>query len=238
MPRGEPDAPPAALRDNRNAQPDARRARKRSLEIGGVPAWRRLSQTVAIRQSQETSAGGSGLNHPAGFAAAKVEAAAQAVSNAAGASPSPEAARRVGNARTLAQTARSDATAARDRTAGAITTAAAFVKEETTDVQMLIAAADAEIATGNFTDAKIHLDKAARRVRDAHGRSASLDYSYAQLYDKMSTHAADPAARRKLLQQAGEAFQRFVKTGTGARVRYATARRAEIAEELKELGPP
>ncbi|HEY0479914.1 MAG TPA: hypothetical protein VGD37_20485 [Kofleriaceae bacterium] len=203
-----------------------------------MPAWRRLSQTVAIRQSQETSAGGSGLNHPAGFAAAKVEAAAQAVSNAAGASPSPEAARRVGNARTLAQTARSDATAARDRTAGAITTAAAFVKEETTDVQMLIAAADAEIATGNFTDAKIHLDKAARRVRDAHGRSASLDYSYAQLYDKMSTHAADPAARRKLLQQAGEAFQRFVKTGTGARVRYATARRAEIAEELKELGPP
>ncbi|TMQ11267.1 MAG: hypothetical protein E6J91_23760 [Deltaproteobacteria bacterium] len=170
-------------------------------------------------------------------AAAKVEAAAKAASDVGGASPSPDAARLVEQARALAQTARAAATATRDKAASAVATASEFLKAETSDVQILIAAADAATAVGNFTDARANLDKAARRLRDAGARSASLDYSYAQLYDKMSTRTSDPAAKRKLLQQAADAYRRFTSTGTGPRVRRASDRLAEIADEIKELGP-
>ena len=42
----------------------------------------------------------------------------------------------------------------------------------------------------------------------------------------------------KLLQQAQQAYQRFAKAGTGARVQRATARANEIADDIKELGNP
>lgn len=103
---------------------------------------------------------------------------------------------------------------------------------------MLIAAADAATAAGDFTEAKADLDRAAKRVHEARTTNASLDYSYAQLYDKMSAHTQAPAARRKLLQQAEAAYRRFAGTGTGPRVQRAKDRLSEIADEIKELGTP
>jgi hypothetical protein len=52
----------------------------------------------------------------------------------------------------------------------------------------------------------------------------------------MAGRTQDPAARRKLLQQAEEAYRRFAETGAGPRVQRANDRLAEIADELKELG--
>jgi uncharacterized phage infection (PIP) family protein YhgE len=170
--------------------------------------------------------------------AAKVEAAAKAAAAAAGASPSPDAAKLIDDAKALAQSARSAATATRDKAAATVKTAADFIKAETSDVALLIAAADAAIAAGHFTEARSNLDKAAKRVRESGSKNPSLEYSYAQLHDKMSAHTQDPAAKRKLLLQAKDAYQRFAKTGTGPRVQRANDRLTEIADELKELGPP
>jgi hypothetical protein len=117
-----------------------------------------------------------------------------------------------------------------------VASATAFLKEETSDVQILVASADTAILTGDFTTAKTNLDRAAKRLRDAGGRTASLQYRYAQLYDKMAEHARDPAAKRKLLLQAQASYQQFVRAGTGPLVPRAKDRLAEIADELKELG--
>jgi tetratricopeptide (TPR) repeat protein len=171
-------------------------------------------------------------------AAAKLDAAAKAAAAAAGASPSPDAAKLLEEARTLAQNAHAAATAAHDKAASSVKTATDFLKNETSDVNMLIAAADAATAAGDFAEAKKDLDRAAKRVRDSATKNANLDYSYAQLYDKMSTHTQDPAARRKLLQQAEDAYQRFAAAGTGPRVQRAKGRLTEIADDIKDLGPP
>jgi len=170
--------------------------------------------------------------------AAKLEAAADAAADAAGASPSPDAAKLVADARALAQGARAAATAARGKTAAAADKARKYVTAETGDPQMFIAAADAAIASGEFTDAKQNLDKAAKRIRASGAKTASLDYSYAQLYDKMAARTKDPATKRKLLQQASASYQRFANTGTGPRVQRANDRLTEIADEIKEFGPP
>jgi HEAT repeat protein len=171
-------------------------------------------------------------------AAAKTEAAAQAVSEAAGTSPSPDAAKLVAEATALAKGARDAATTARGKTAAAAKRAREYVKTETGDAQMFVAAADAAIAVGNYSDAKQNLDKATRLHRAAGTKSASIDYSYAQLYDKMATRTQDPAAKLKLMQQARQAYEQFAKAGAGSRVQRATARAAEIADEMKELGQP
>jgi serine/threonine-protein kinase len=170
--------------------------------------------------------------------AAKVEATAKAAAEAAGASPSLDAAKLVADANALAQDARSRATATRGKAAEAAEQARAYVTIWTVDPQTLIAAADAAIAAGSFADARQNLDKAAKLSRKAGGRTASLDYSYAQLYDKMAARTQDPAAKRKLLQHAKDAYGRFVKTGAGARVQRANDRLTEIADDIKELGPP
>ncbi|HWO26063.1 MAG TPA: HEAT repeat domain-containing protein [Kofleriaceae bacterium] len=171
-------------------------------------------------------------------AAAKVEAAAKTAAEAAGPSPAPDAAKLVEDAQALAQAARDAATAARDKVAGSEKQAQSYAKTWTEDPQLLITAADTAIATGRFAEAKQSLEKAAKLLARQGGRSASIDYSYAQLYDKMATRTKDPAGRRQLLQQAADAYQQFAKTGTGSRVRRARARAAEIADDLKELGPP
>jgi len=170
--------------------------------------------------------------------AAKVEAAAKAASDGAGASPSPDAAKLVAEANVLAKEARDAATAARGKTAGAVKQARDYVKAETGDPQMFVAAADAAIAAGNFGDAKQNLDKAAKLNRAAGTKHAGLDYSYAQLYDKMAARTKDPAAKLKLFQQAQQAYERFARTGAGSRVQRATDRAAELADEIKELGQP
>jgi hypothetical protein len=97
---------------------------------------------------------------------------------------------------------------------------------------------DAAIASGDFAGARQNLDKAARQIHASGAKNASLDYSYAQLYDKTAARTQAPAAKRKLLLQAGEAYRRFANTGAGPRVQRANDRLTEIADELKELGPP
>jgi eukaryotic-like serine/threonine-protein kinase len=171
-------------------------------------------------------------------AAAKVGVAAQAAAAAAGASPAPDAAKLVQEARALEQRAREAAAAARAKLEDARQLAQRYKKTWTGDPQILIAAADASIATGDFADARQNLGKAARLIQQSGARRAGLDYSYAQLFDKMAARAQDRAAKRKLLQQAEEAYRRFAKSGTGPRVQRATDRAAELADELKELGQP
>lgn len=170
--------------------------------------------------------------------AANVEAAAKAAAAAAGASSSPGATKLVADARVLAHTARAASTAARTRAAAAVTAAAGYLKDETSDVQILIASAEAATLTGDFPTAKANLDRAAKRLRDAGARTTRLDDPYAQLYDKMAEHTRDPTGKRKLLLQAQAAYQRFARTGAGPRVQRAKDRLTEIADELKELGPP
>jgi hypothetical protein len=169
-------------------------------------------------------------------AATRTEAAAKAATDAAGASPSPDAAKLVAEATALAKTTRDAATAARTKTTPAGKKAREYAKAETGDPQMFVAAADAAIATGNFRDAKQNLDKAAKLGRASGVKTAGIDYSYAQLYDKMATRERDPQAKLKLLQQAQQAYTQFAKTGSGSRVQRATDRAGELAEDIKELG--
>jgi HEAT repeat protein len=170
--------------------------------------------------------------------AGKLEAAAKTAADTAGASPSPDTAKLVDHAKALAQGARTAATAARGKMADAAGKARKYVTTETGDPQIFIAAADAAIASGDFTGARQNLDKAARQIHASGAKNASLDYSYAQLYDKTAARTQAPAAKRKLLQQAGEAYRRFANTGAGPRVQRANDRLMEIADEIKELGPP
>ncbi len=171
-------------------------------------------------------------------AATKVEAAAKTAVEAAGASPSPEAAKLVDDAKALAQHARDGATAARDKVADAAKKADTYLKAWTGDVQLLISAAEAANAAGDFAEAKKNLDKAAKRLHTSGAKNANIDFVYAQLYDQMAEHTQDPAGKRKLLQQAEDAYRRFAKAGTGSRVQRANDRMTEIADEIKDLGPP
>ncbi|MCW5809026.1 MAG: hypothetical protein KIT31_42125, partial [Deltaproteobacteria bacterium] len=96
-------------------------------------------------------------------------------------------------------------------------------------------AADAAIATGNFADAKRDLDRAAHVLKASGARIPGIDYSYAQLHDKMAARTADPVAKRRLLEQAKSSYEAFARHGTGSRVQRATDRAAEIADDLREL---
>jgi len=170
--------------------------------------------------------------------AAKVEAAAKAAAEAAGANPSPDAAKFIDDAKALAQHARDNATAARDKVAEATKKADAYLKAETGDVSLLISAAEAAIAAGDLPSARKNLDKAEKRLHASGAKNASIDFDYAQLYDQMAEHTQDPAGKRKLLQQAKDAYQRSTKTATGTRVQRATERLTEIPEEINSLGAP
>jgi serine/threonine protein kinase/HEAT repeat protein len=170
--------------------------------------------------------------------AGKVEAAAQAAADAAGASPSPDAAKLVAEAQTLAHGAREAATSARGKATDAADKARGYLKAWTGDFQLFISSGNAATAAGNFTDAQRNLDKAARLLQKIGAKNSSLDYAYALLYDKMAGHAQDPAAKRKLWQQAQDAYRKVAKTGAGPLVQRSNDRVTEIAEELKELGAP
>jgi hypothetical protein len=163
--------------------------------------------------------------------AARAEASAKAAADAAGSSPIPATAQLVTDAQTAATAARTAATAARAAADAAAKKARDYARSETEDPQLYVSAADAAIATGNFGDARRDLDRA-----KAHGGTAGLDYSYAQLYDKEAAREKDPAAKLKLLQQAKASYEVFAKTGTGTRAQRATDRAAELADEIKEAG--
>jgi hypothetical protein len=171
-------------------------------------------------------------------AAARAEAAAKTVVAAAGTSPSPEAAKLVADAQTSATAARTAATSVRGKADAAMKKAHDYANAETEDPQMFVAAADAAIATGNFGDAKADLDKAQKAQRATGTKAASIDFSYAQLYDKMAAREKDPAAKLKLLQQAKQSYETFARTGAGTRAQRATDRAAELVDDIKELGTP
>jgi hypothetical protein len=170
-------------------------------------------------------------------AADTTEAAARTVSEAAGASPSPAAAQLVADAAALARTARGAATAAHNKRVEAGDKASKYVKDETRDAQIVIAAAETAIASGNFVEAKQKLDQAAKAIRRSGARSSSLDALYGRLYQQMAARIRDPDARRKLLEQEVNAYRHLAKTGSGPEVQRANDRLAELADEIKQLGP-
>ena len=104
------------------------------------------------------------------------------------------------------------ATDARTKSDAAAKKARDYAKAETDDPQMYVAAADAAIATGNLADAKHDLDKAA----PCHGgeERAAIDYSYAPALRQDGDREKDPAAKRKLLEQAKQAYETFARTGS------------------------
>jgi len=169
--------------------------------------------------------------------AEKVEAAATDASTAAGATPSPDAAELVAEAKALAQSAHDTAATARGKAADAAAKARTYVTTQTGDVRMYLAAADSAIRAGKLTDAQDSLDKATKLLRKSGAKSVSLDFLYGRLYDKMAETSHHPADKHQLLQQAEAAYRRFAKTGTGRNAQTANERLAEIADELKQLGP-
>lgn len=166
-------------------------------------------------------------------AAGKAELAAQTASDAAGASPSREAAKLVDQATVLAQGALDAASAARGKHAHLTEVIRICI---TVDVQVLLDGAAASMASGNLPGAQQRLDRAASLLGPSKSKHPRLDYLSAQLHDRMAARTQDPAAKRELLRQAAEAYQRFAKLGSGPRIALANDRAAEIATELEELG--
>ena len=171
-------------------------------------------------------------------AALRAETAAKLAVSSAGATPSPESAKLISDAQAAATAARTAATAARSKADALMKKAGEYAKSETEDPAMFVSAADAAIATGSLSEAKHDLDKAAAAQRATHTKTNGIDYSYAQLYDKMAHREKDPAAKLKLLQQAKQSYEAFARTGSGSRVQRATDRASELADDIKELGAP
>nr|HEX4312576.1 HEAT repeat domain-containing protein [Kofleriaceae bacterium] len=168
--------------------------------------------------------------------AARAEAAANNAASLAGSAiEQPDINKVVTDAKASATAARASATAARTAADAAAKKARDYAKSETEDPQLFVAAADAAIATGNLGEAKHDLDRAAKA---GGARPAGLDYSYAQLYDKQARGEKDPAAKKRLLEEAKASYEAFAKTGAGARAQRATARAQELADELKDLAAP
>ncbi|HXT51748.1 MAG TPA: HEAT repeat domain-containing protein, partial [Thermoanaerobaculia bacterium] len=195
------------------------------------------SDDAAINHIEELAANLGGAAAKLEAVATKVEAAATAASTAAGATPSPDAAELVAEAKALAQSARDAAATARGKAADAAAKARTYVTAQTGDLRMYLAAADSAIRAGNFIGAQNSLDKATSLLRKSGAKDTSLDFLYGRLHDKMAETSRNPADKRQLLQQAADAYRRFVKTGTGRNAQTANERLAEIADELKQLGP-
>ncbi len=170
-------------------------------------------------------------------AIAKLDAAAKAVTDAAGTGAPPDGAKLVAEAQASLKVAHQSGAAAKARGERAEKKIKDYAKAETGDAQMFIASAEAAIASGNLSEAKRDLDKAAASMKVTGAKNASIDYSYAQLYDKLGARTADATQKVKLLQQAVAAYQRFARTGSGTRVQRAKDRATELAEDIKELGP-
>jgi HEAT repeat protein len=171
------------------------------------------------------------------IAATSVEAAANAVSEAAGASTSSHVAKLIADATVLAQTARGVATGAHNKVVDADDKARKYVKDETRDAQILIAVAETAIASGHFLEAKQKLDQAANLIRRSGAKSTRLDSLYGRLYQQLAARIQDPVAKRRLLEQAVNAYRHLAKIGTGPDAQRAKDRMTELADEIKQLGP-
>jgi serine/threonine protein kinase/HEAT repeat protein len=170
--------------------------------------------------------------------AAKAEAAARAASDAADANPSSPAAELVAQARALAQAVQADASSSRSKAGDGRDKARTYIKAETGNVHVYIAKADVDTMAGRFDAAQHGLDRAAKLIRASGSKNASLDFSYAQLYDQRAIRALDPADKRKWWEHAQDRYHRFAEAGTGPRVQQAEQRATEIADLIKQLGVP
>ncbi len=170
--------------------------------------------------------------------AAQVDAAATAVEAAAGTRPAPAARTLVETAGAAARDARKASAAVKTRTSAAARKARSFAQDEADDAQMLVTAADAAIASGNLGEARRNLDRAAHLIRNGAPAVPGIQYSHAQLWDKLAAREKDPAGRLALLQKAKDAYLGFARSGGGARAKRAQARADELAEEITELGQP
>ena len=200
----------------------------------GQPA----KEDTAVKAVEDLSTGLDTSAKAVAAAADRAEAAAKLAATAAGATPSADSAKLLADAQAAATEARAAATAARSKADALMKKAGEYAKSETEDPAMFVSAADAAIATGSLSEAKHDLDKAAAAQRATHTKTNGIDYSYAQLYDKMATREKDPAAKLKLLQQAKQSYEAFARSGSGSRVQRATDRASELADDIKELGTP
>jgi hypothetical protein len=229
-------------------------ARMAAAAAAGAPATRDIKQ---LGEELATTTAGTGkpdattlkrveeLARSIDKAAAELEAVAEkigtdakAVVADAGARPSPEARKLVDQANGHAAAAREAAEAARTKARDAGEQAAKFKAQWAGDPQTLIAGANAAIAAGDFGDARRKLDEATKLLRERRQTNPNLQYSYGRLYDKQAAQTKDPAAQRKLLQQAVKAYRGFAKAGKGANVQQATGRAEELEDKLKRLGAP
>ena len=166
--------------------------------------------------------------------AARVEASARATSDAAGAAPSPEASKLIDEAKQRAQAVRDAATATRAKATAAAKKANEFVKEWTGDVELDITSARLGVDTGRFATAKASLDQATRRLRKTHRVDTRLDELYAKTLLGLAGEASDPAAKRKLLEQAQDWCKRYAKHAPSE----GNACSADVTRQLSELGAP
>jgi hypothetical protein len=109
---------------------------------------------------------------------------------------------------------------------------AEFNKGEAQDPEMILAAANSKLATGNLTDAKRELDLARAAFKKENLSNPSLDWSYGQLWDKLALREKDPAKHTDYLRRAKASLDAFAATGSGKRAAQAKARSAEISDEL------
>jgi hypothetical protein len=93
------------------------------------------------------------------------------------------------------------------------------------------------MASGHVVEAKEKLDQAANLIRRSGAKSTRLDSLYGRLYQQMAAHIQDPNAKRKLLEQEVKAYRHLETTGIGPDVQRAKDRLAELADEIKQLGP-
>jgi tetratricopeptide (TPR) repeat protein len=228
------DAAAAAAQD---AQQATQAFEARARELATATAMPARDDTAVAHVGELENKLGSALANLE-TVAAQVDAAARAVFDAAGATSSPDAVDLVDEATALAREASRIAALAHGKATDAMKKADDYIRVETGDWSFFIAAADAAIAAGNFDDAKQNLDKAAKLIHRSGAKNTGLEYSYARLYDANAERTHDQASKRKLLQQAKDAYQRFAKTGTGPRLQRAHDRLTEITEEIKELDPP
>ena len=233
--------PPDPLLEVKKALDDAiaaaaeAKARAETFEGIAGDIARKIASEGPVGQVQALMANLDETEGKLAAAAAKAEIASQIASDAAGPSPSIDAAKLVGEAKVLAQGALGAAISARRKRAEIAQKVLIYI---TLDVLVLLDGAAASIATGDLLDAKQRLDRAASLPRASKTKQPGLDYGYAQLYDRMSARTQDPEAQLKLLEQAVEAYQRFLKSGTGPQIALANERIAEISDELKERKRP
>ncbi len=161
----------------------------------------------------------------------RVERADATARAAGGTSPAAATTGLIGQAGDLDCRAHEQGASLRERADDGAHHAGEFVSEWTGDAQLDIDSARAKTDVGDFGGAQRLLDRAAHQLRRAHGKSAVLDYAYAQLFERMADDAASADARRQLLERALQSYQQVSRSGGRLRD-VANARVAKLSEQI------